>query len=52
MKRRHFIVSSLAICLVRPGPARAAAMTPFDATAFQAAQQTGQSIVVQVHAPR
>jgi len=51
MKRRHFIFSSLAICLVQPGLARAAAMKPFDATAFQAAQQAGQSIVVQVHAP-
>ena len=51
MNRRHFILSSLAICLVQPGPARAAAMTPFDPAAFQAAQQAGQSIVVQVHAP-
>ena len=50
MKRRHFIFSSLAICLVHSGPARAASMKPFDATAFQAAQQAGQSIVVQVHA--
>jgi hypothetical protein len=51
MKRRHFILTSVAGCLVAPWPARAAAMKPFDPAAFKAAQEAGQSIVVQVHAP-
>jgi|RhiMetdeSRZDD1v2_1073273.scaffolds.fasta_scaffold2539858_2 hypothetical protein len=51
MQRRLFILSCLAVSLVRPGSARAAAMKPFDSAAFKAAQQAGESIVVQVHAP-
>ena len=50
MKRRYFLLMSLTGCLVHPSLGRAADAKPYDPVAFKAAQQAGESIVVQVHA--
>ena len=50
MHRRRLIIGVFALTLV-PASARAAEVKPFDAKAFAAAQEAGQSIVVEVHAP-
>ena len=50
MRRRDFVLASLAACIIPVGSARGAAAREFDPKAFQAAQEAGQSIVVQVHA--
>jgi hypothetical protein len=50
MHRRHLILGALALTLV-PASAGVAEVKPFDTKAFAAAQEAGQSIVVEVHAP-
>jgi hypothetical protein len=50
MRRRDFVLASLAIGIIPVGSARGATARDFDPKAFQAAQDAGQSIVVQVHA--
>lgn len=50
MYRRYLILGALSLTLV-PASTRAAEVKPFDAKAFAAAQEAGQSIVVEVHAP-
>jgi hypothetical protein len=50
MHRRQLILGALALTLV-PASACVAEVRLFDATAFAAAQEAGQSIVVEVHAP-
>jgi hypothetical protein len=50
MHRRHLILGALALTLV-PASAGMAGVKPFDTKAFAAAQEAGQSTVVEVHAP-
>jgi hypothetical protein len=50
MRRRDFVLASLAVCIIPVGSARGGAARDFDPKAFQAAQEAGQGIVVQVHA--
>jgi len=50
MQRRQLILGAFALTLV-PASAVMAEVKPFDAKAFAAAQEAGQSIVVEVHAP-
>jgi hypothetical protein len=50
MNRRYFVTGALALIAVVPRPVTAA-VQPFDAQAFAAAQDAGAGIVVHVHAP-
>jgi hypothetical protein len=50
MHRRVVLLAVVAMVLATALPA-AAAVTPYDAKAFAAAQNAGKSIVVMVHAP-
>lgn len=50
MRRRHLLLGAFAALIVPLRPAGAAAERDFDPNAFRAAQEAGQSIVVQVHA--
>ena len=50
MHRRQLVIGSLLFALTRPGVGHAA-VKPFDAKAFAAAQEAGQGVVVWVHAP-
>jgi hypothetical protein len=50
MRRRQLILGAFAITVVFP-LAAVAEVKPFDAKAFAAAQEAGQSIVVEIHAP-
>lgn len=50
MRRRHLLVGAIA-AVVAPVPrASAGAERDFDPKAFRAAQENGQSIIVQAHA--
>jgi len=49
--RRALLTLAAALLLLRPTAARAAAMQPFDAAAFQAAQAAGGPVLVHVTAP-
>jgi hypothetical protein len=53
MLRRTLLVASLILVAGTgtPGPAGAGGVVPFDPTAFAAAQEAGEGIVVFVHAP-
>jgi hypothetical protein len=48
--RRHLLIGASALLLLPSRFASAGAERDFDPKAFRAAQETGQSIVVQVHA--
>jgi hypothetical protein len=50
MNRRQLLIGTLALAVGVPGRA-GAAVQPFDAKAFAAAQDAGHGIVVHVHAP-
>ena len=50
MRRRHLLVGAFAALVVPVRFANAGGERDFDPTAFRAAQEVGQSIVVQVHA--
>ena len=50
MHRRHLILGACALALM-PASTAMAEVKPYDAKAFAAAQEAGQSIVVEVHAP-
>ena len=50
MNRRHLLTGTIALLMATPRRA-AAAVQPFDAKAFTAAQDAGSGIVVYVHAP-
>ena len=50
MRRRSFVVATLAVVLAGSSGAAAAAVRPFDGAAFAAVQQAGKPIVVVVHA--
>ena len=50
MKRREVIIGVLGV-IALPRRARAAEVRPWDAKAFAGAQDSGQGIVVYVHAP-
>ena len=50
MNRRYFVTGALALVAFAPLSA-SAAVQPFDAKAFAAAQDAGAGIVVHVHAP-
>ena len=50
MNRRDLLTGALALIAVAPRLA-SAAVQPFDAKAFAAAQDAGAGIVVHVHAP-
>jgi hypothetical protein len=50
MRRRHLLVGAFAALIVPGRRAGAGAERDFDLKAFRAAQESGQSIVVQVHA--
>jgi hypothetical protein len=50
MHRRQLILGALAFTFVSTS-ASMAEVKPFDAKAFAAAQEAGQSIVVEIHAP-
>jgi hypothetical protein len=48
--RRHLLIGASTLLLLPVRLARAGAEREFDPKAFHAAQETGQSIVVQAHA--
>jgi hypothetical protein len=50
MRRRHLLAGAVALVVVPPRVARAAEVKPYDAKAFAAAQEAGQSIVLAVNA--
>jgi hypothetical protein len=50
MDRLQLIIGALGVMLAAPRRARAA-VQPYDAKAFAAAQEAGAGIVVHVHAP-
>ena len=51
MHRRTLVLGALALAITGPPEARAAAVVPFDRSAFVAAQDAGKPIVVFIHAP-
>jgi hypothetical protein len=51
MHRRTLVLGALAWAVTGSSTAAAAGIRPFDRSAFIAAQDAGQSIVVFIHAP-
>ena len=51
MERRQLIIGVLGIMAAAPRLAGAAEVKPWDAKEFAGAQESGQGIVVYVHAP-